>query len=131
MRHGFTLIELLVALVILASGIVLVLEAFETSLSALGESRVALRAGSLIRELMAESELDLAAGGTGEWISLPRLEQDFPGYRWAVDVRRASDIPVAAGASNELRQVAITVRHDASGREYGAVTYFTAPVTSL
>lgn len=52
-RHsGFTLIEVLITVVILSTGIVLVLQAFQTSATALGAARDAMRATHLLRGMV-------------------------------------------------------------------------------
>ena len=59
---GFTLIEVLVTLVILSTGIVVVLQAFDVAVAALGEARDTLWANAIVREKLAEAVLQVNAG---------------------------------------------------------------------
>ncbi|MFC1452765.1 prepilin-type N-terminal cleavage/methylation domain-containing protein [Verrucomicrobiota bacterium] len=83
---GFTLIEVLIALVILSTGIVLVLRAFDTSIVALSESRDELRSDMLIREKLASvrsggRETLRAAGG-----SRGSFDPPYQQYLWETEV---------------------------------------------
>ena len=84
-RQGFTLIEVLVTLVILSTGIVLVLRAFETSLTALGESGETVHSMRLIQRKMSEIESDMLVD---EQITGPGGSRSFDppddDYRWSV-----------------------------------------------
>jgi prepilin-type N-terminal cleavage/methylation domain-containing protein len=114
---GFTLIEVLVSLVILATGIVAVLRAFETSAVALGESRAALHATELLRRLAAEAE----AGET-----LPPAGRAGASFDagWEREVLRE---PLALAGSNRLEQVTITVWRQGTDQRYSVSTYIRKP----
>jgi prepilin-type N-terminal cleavage/methylation domain-containing protein len=77
-RAGFTLVELLVTLIILSTGIVLVLQAFETSAIALSESRDAMRADWLIRQKLAAMTADPGGDEAGGGSFPP----PYNAYQW-------------------------------------------------
>ncbi len=67
-QAGFTLIEVLITLVILSTGIVVVLQAFQTSATALGAARDTERATYLIQstlDLIARDGVGAVAGESG------------------------------------------------------------------
>jgi len=123
---GFTLIEVLVALVVLSTGIVLILRAFETSLATLAQSRDAMWGNLLVREIIAETRLSLRSGEDirsttrGQAVSGPCTD-----FRWERIVEPASGLSgiKANGATNTLSQVAVRVWRDGSSREYSVTTY--------
>jgi len=80
---GFTLVELLVTLIILSTGIVLVLQAFQTSAIALSESRDAMRADLLIRRKMDALMVD-AGADSGDSGGFP---PPYDRYRWKASRR--------------------------------------------
>lgn len=115
-RSAFTLIEVLITLVILATGIVLVLRAFQTSAVALADSRNALRGVELLQRSMAQAEAGdpLAAGA----VSVPG------GGEWMREVART---PAAFGGSNRLEQVTITVWPQGSSHRLSVSGYIHRP----
>ena len=128
---GFTLIEVLVALVILSTGIVLVLRAFETALAAVGQARDALVAGRLMREKILETGDALRASGAAVRDSDERIA--FPGYgsyrrRCAVE----SVSPVGGMAQREkgmLYEVTVSVSRNGdrgSGQEASTLVFVPA-----
>jgi len=119
------LIEVLIAIVILSTGIVLVLRAFETSVVALGEARDSLWASLMIREKMDEvdayrlaNEQDPPSSASGSFSGR------YEGFRWERDVARVS---AAGETGGELDRVTVTVRRKGSSREYSATTYVRTP----
>jgi type II secretory pathway pseudopilin PulG len=120
---SFTLIEVLVTLVILATGIVIVLRAFDTSLVALGESRDSLRAGALLRQKLEEVEQRVLAEGEEGLGSASGSSDGYDDWR----VRVQADLhAVSSGASrstNKLYRVAALAWRDGMDRRYGAATY--------
>ena len=81
---GFTLIELLVSIVILSTGIVLVLEAFQTAMVRLGESRDVLTQDMLARERLALVDLQLAElPSTPPQSTAGRFSDRFKSFDWS------------------------------------------------
>ncbi|MCE9613171.1 MAG: prepilin-type N-terminal cleavage/methylation domain-containing protein [Lentisphaerae bacterium] len=87
-RGGFTLIEVLITLVILSTGIVVVLQAFQTSATALGASRDALYANHLLNVTMDELEQVGGGGVTGNQVFSP----PFDHFRRLVTEQRAEEV---------------------------------------
>ncbi len=122
MSEGFTLIEVLVSVVILSTGIVLVLSAFETSLVALSEARDALRASALIEMRLAEIRSKAAIGGDVS-SSSGSFDSPYQAYMWRV-VRESTGISHAdRRGTNTLVQVTVTVGREGSPTEYEATSY--------
>jgi general secretion pathway protein I len=127
--NGFTLIEVLIALVILSTGLVLVLRAFQTSVVALGEARDSLWASLLIADKMTELREDVRTGGT-----LASDRGQFGGryavFHWESTVREALDLHeggIVGAQSGKLFEVTIAVRRERAEREYAATTLMRAP----
>lgn len=126
-RSGFTLVELLVTLVILSTGIVLVLQAFETSMTALSESRDALRASALVQSLVAGGELVLRHGGASSSREAEAgLRKQYPEYSWDVAVEPA-DMDSCTNHAWDAYSLAILLHHRVTGRETGARTVVLVP----
>ncbi|MBL7075921.1 MAG: type II secretion system protein [Kiritimatiellae bacterium] len=117
---AFTLIELLVTVVILSTGIVLILQAFQTSMVALAESRDTMRAAALSHALVVQGEMD-ARSGSGV-IDDHILQSRYPDYWWRVDTRSDSDA-ACTNASWLKHEVVVMVQHDVTGREVEAVSW--------
>jgi prepilin-type N-terminal cleavage/methylation domain-containing protein len=101
-RQGaFTLIEVLITLVILSTGIVLVLQAFETAAVALGDSRDAMRASSLARDKLEDALADDPEAAPGTSGSFPTV---FGGFRW-----RVLAAPAEMGGEGELERLTVDV----------------------
>ena len=105
-RHaGFTLLEVMFALAVIAATLVVVLGSQSQSLSLATETKFTTTAIFLAQHKMAQLEAgnpeDLSAdsGDFGE---------DFPGYRWELEVNDAPDIE-PEGVSDYLGQVDLTV----------------------
>ncbi len=113
-RTGFTLIEVLIALVILATGIVIVLQAFQTAASALERTRDAMRATHLIRVRLD----DLSVGprqpprdGRG------RFADSYADFEWE---QRVAGGDLAGG----LYRVTVEVWRSGSDRRYGQTVFY-------
>jgi prepilin-type N-terminal cleavage/methylation domain-containing protein len=128
-RSAFTLIEVLVTLAILSTGIVVVLQAFNTSLVALGESRDTLRAYDLLARRVAETELALREQGAegASSVSEGRFTGRHADFLWRVEVRDAS-VPGAGGLTGglsgpQLKEIAASVWRTGATRRHTAVTF--------
>ena len=119
---AFTLIELLVTVVILSTGIVVIMQAFQTSMVALADSRDTMRSAALRHALMVQAELDVRGAGSGTGLDDAMLRRRYPEYRWRVDRRAASDMACTNSAWLK-HEVAIVVEHTMSGREAVAETW--------
>ncbi len=119
-NSAFTLIELLVTVVILSTGIVLILQAFQTSMVALAESRDGLRSAALSHALVVQGELEVR--GAGAVIDEHVLQARYPDYWWRVDTRPDLD----AGCTNASwlkHEVVVMLQHDVTGRETDAASW--------
>lgn len=128
-RTGFTLIEVLVALVILATGIVVVLRAFQTSAVALGEARDRMWATLLIGEKLSDIEAFvydnpglLPESSEGRFTGLYR---DFLWRCEVGDPPRDVSSSVTAGDDGPA-YLRISVRRDGNRREYLGETFLRA-----
>ena len=110
---AFTLIEVLITLVVLSTGIILVMRAFETSLVALCDSRDAVWATLLISEKLAEIE----AGGPSAGRASGAFSRPYDDFRWERRVLWAD-----GDASNALYRVSVSVWRAGVSRKYAAVT---------
>ncbi len=127
---AFTLIEILVTLVILSTGIVLVLQAFETAAVALASSREELLAHELIEEVVADLEWSVIESGECRTGRSGGRDAGWDGeYRWETDVSRvgAPGEEPGDGADESVYEVTVTVFREASGGEYAATTRLRAP----
>lgn len=125
---GFTLIEVLITLVILSTGIILVLRAFEISLFALGESRDSLWANMLIREKMTDVQTSaLENEGVAPMSSTGGFYGRYRDFRWDLQISRIQVLPDSPGGGEDepgsLNRVIITVWRKGSGRRYSIATY--------
>jgi 23S rRNA-/tRNA-specific pseudouridylate synthase len=80
----------MVALVILSVGIVVVLQAFQTAVTALSQGRDILLADTLARGRVARAEA-AAAAGTPPSDSSGRFEGDFGSFLWSQEARRSDE----------------------------------------
>lgn len=85
-RRGFTLIEVLVAVVILATGITVILRAFETGIVALDAARDRLVAATLVRGKVAEKEADLVLNQSFQRHSAGNFQSPYQRYGWTVNI---------------------------------------------
>lgn len=116
---GFTLIEALVALVILSTGIVLVLQAFQTGASALGAAREAACAAHLTHQVLqtlpTARRTPVAPGGG----VFPAPYDDF---EWQLSVD-SSDGDSGGEGGAVLERLSVTVWHSGSSARYATTTY--------
>ena len=126
-RNGFTLIEVLIAVVILATGLVVILQGMHTAVSVLDAAVDKTRAAMLVR-----TQFSLAQQAAANFQDLSDLdsngefEKPYDLYRWNMSVERVSR-PVrdtAAGdGAGDLFKVDVIVWRIGSEREYRAATY--------
>ncbi len=118
-RGAFTLIELLVTVVILSTGIVLILQAFQTSMVALAESRDVMRSAALSHALIVQGELE--ARSERFVIKDHILQARYPDYRW----RFAPPFTFDPGCTNSWlkHEVVVMVKHNVTGREVEAASW--------
>jgi len=82
-REGFTLIEVMVSVVILAIGMVLVIESLQGAFNAVEVARDTTRLTLLARELLEETGAALSAGDRGAARSgSGALDPPWQAYRW-------------------------------------------------
>lgn len=128
---GFTLVEVLISLVILSTGIVLVLQALDTSVVALAESRDTLWASLLLRETLDDVDAFRARHGK----ALPSASRGtfsgrYANFAWEREVRDAvgpGGGRLDSGDAGELKDVIVTVWRTGSDRTYTAATRFHVP----
>ena len=112
--QGFTLVEVLVTLVVLSTGIVMVLQAFETSLVALADARSSLWGTFLARQKTADAELALLSGTPPPAATGERFEAGpYRGFQCIRTVVRMAEVPAPP-----------------AGKEAGAVYEIAARVSS-
>ncbi len=128
--RGFTLIEVLIAVVILATGIVVVLQGMHTALAALDGAVDKSRASMLVRSKVVEAQ---AAALDGEDLSSLGTSGRFPDpydmYRWRLDVSSGSPSGSAVNTpdAGELYDVGVAVWQDGSERLHEVSTLVFVP----
>lgn len=123
-RSGFTLIEILITLVILSTGIVLVLEAFQTSLTALGASRDSLWSNVLIKEKLAGIEADELEDDDFEISdSSGNFDDPYRKYAWKMDVASINVSSSTGESAGSLRELTITAWRRGMKRSETLSTY--------
>ena len=119
-RAAFTLIELLVALVVLSTGIVLVLGAFQTSIRGLADVRETIWASQLAREKMAEvHRLADDGNSTALFHNAGRQVTPAGAFTWAWDGKVVEVVPpeiVHTVTPVCLYDVTVTVVKEGGGR---------------
>lgn len=120
---GFTLIEVLVSVVVLSTGIIFVLHAFETATVALSEMRDTIWASNVAQSQIEKLRVTGASGsdlGNGYWSG--RYSAYYSDFLWE---RNIGDANLVSGAENgsDVRRVILTVRRDGSKREFTYETY--------
>jgi len=123
---GFTLIEVLVAVVILSTGIVLVLRAFDTALVALHDSRDTLRANLILRSRLADIRL-AAAVGESELAALGGGFIADEDYRGRIRIETEHGDLGGKRDPGLLHRVTVTVWHEATAFRHTVVTYVRTP----
>jgi prepilin-type N-terminal cleavage/methylation domain-containing protein len=125
---GFTLVEILVTVVVLAVGIVAVLEALQNSVTALDASRENLTAHRIIAEKLSEfEEQALSRGGLRQGSQGGRELEPHGEYLWQAAVRRVAELPEMRVGQRTVREsvseVTVKVRRSGSGRWYSLSVY--------
>jgi len=120
---GFTLIEVLVSVVILSTGIIFVLHAFETATVALSEMRDTIWASNVAQNEIEKLRITGATGtdlGNGYWSG--RYSAYYSDFLWERNIRDAN---LVTGVENapDVRHVILSVRRDGSKREFTYETY--------
>lgn len=125
--RGFTLVELLVALVILSTGIVLVLQAFQSSLSALGAARDGLLSDMLVRQVLAEAEQEVRSRPAVTLASRAgRFVGEYADFAWQREVQTE---PAPAGLPGRIApamRLTVSVWRAGSSARQTVVTRFWA-----
>ena len=111
--HGFTLIEILVSVAILASAIVLIMQAFARGAYALNLSSNRLRAYAFAASKMADLELSVRQGVEPKPDGQFRIGQDR--FQWQVSATPIPDEPA-------LKLVTLTVEWAQGKRSYTSQT---------
>ena len=108
------MIEVLVTVVILSLGVVAILEAFQTSLFALGSARDTLRATLLLKSTLPEVELQSLQGlPPSATLSGETMREGF--YRgFRRECNREVEIPAAERGRVVLYRVSVTVAKENS-----------------
>ncbi|MGQ9660806.1 MAG: type IV pilus modification PilV family protein [Kiritimatiellia bacterium] len=118
---AFTLIEVLVAVVILSTGIVLVLRAFDASVVALSEARDTMRAAALLRERIVLTTLDVrSAADYVPPTRSGRFEDPYRDFHWNEEANT-----VAGSGPTVSYELVETVWRDGSDRRFTTRTYVT------
>lgn len=119
---GFTLIEVLVSVVVLSTGIIFVLHAFETATVALSDMRDVIWASNVAQAEIDKMRVRGAAGtdiGSGYWSG--RTSTYYADFIWERNI--ASAQPEGGNADADLRHVILGVRRDGANRLYKYETY--------
>ena len=128
-EKGFTLIEVLIALVILSTGIVLVLEAFQTSMVALSESRDTIWASLLLKQKLAEVEAAARTQAAPPAVDSGRFETRTSRFSWEVtSAQLPTSLGVALFQPFTWHEVTATVQRDGSSRRHTSTTIIRVPV---
>ena len=128
---AFTLIEVLVAVVILATGIVLVLQALHGAVGVWEAAVERVRAAMLARDRLEEVVVRAADGkGDAPEPGAGRFDPPYRQYRWEMEVDRVA-LPGAAGKGGPqdatLHEVRCVVRREHSAREFQVATLVFMP----
>ena len=130
--RGFTLIEVLIAVVILATGVVVVLQGMHTALAALDAAVDKSRSAMLLRSKVVETQAAAQEGDDPSSLaSSGRFSNPYEGYRWRLDVAQGApsgELGSESG-SGELYEVGITVWQDGRERSYETSTLVFVPST--
>jgi len=125
--RGFTLIEVLVAIVILSTGIIVVLRAFETSVVALAEARDRMWATMLVGQKLAEAQAyvhehpgALPPSGSGQFGG------SYEAFRWQTTVGDAPGSISSANTACEnstLGYISVAVWREGTKRIFAGETF--------
>jgi prepilin-type N-terminal cleavage/methylation domain-containing protein len=129
-RGGFTLIEVLISVVILATGIVVVLQGLHASLSALDGSVEKTRSAMLLRNKIVEAQAAALDGSDPSTLASSGSFLDpYDLYKWRYRVNQVDSPSVdTLGASvGDLYEVGVAVWRDDSARVYTAATLVYVP----
>jgi prepilin-type N-terminal cleavage/methylation domain-containing protein len=119
---GFTLIEVLVSVVVLSTGIIFVLHAFETATVALSEMRDAIWASNVAQSEIDKMRVRGATGvdiGNGYWTG--RTATYYSDFIWERNIRSAQ-LGGGEGAP-DVRHVVLGVTREGASRMYKYETY--------
>lgn len=123
---GFTLVEVLVSIVILSIGIVVVLQAFQTSLTALSESRNVLRSSTFARRKLAEIDSMVARDGIEQVRqSVPSTFIPLEGFFGVIQFSEPEPdaLPPDMGSVTGLVQVTVSVAREDGNGQCAAAAY--------
>ena len=131
--RGFTLIEVLISVVILATGVVVVLQGMHTALAALDAAVDKSRSAMLLRTKIVEAQSAAQEGNDPSSLaSSGHFREPYAAYRWRLNVDQGAPSGSSGGGtdSGELYEVGITVWQDGSERSYVASALVFVPSTS-
>ncbi len=131
-RGGFTLIEVLIAVVILATGMVFILQGMQTAVKGLDVASGRARGAILLRSRMSAVR---AAAQSGAALSdlepAGAFEKPYDAYRWRMKVEKeplvtTKDIEAESDAGS-LYKVEIGVKRKGRQRSYVVTTFVFVP----
>ena len=130
-QEGFTLIEVLVTLLILSTNLILVLQAYQSSLRALGASRTNLHVSALLGQRVAEIEKTILLNPG----RIPQSAQGvffghYANYSWSQNVQEVAgsvDSEKPKRAPGYLCEVSITIWRTDSRDRYESTTLVYVP----
>lgn len=115
---GFTLIEVLVSVVVLSTGIIFVLHAFNTAALAMSEMRDTIWSGYAAQCELDKIRIDAAVGGDpGSGYSSGTVQSYYGIFRWDRRIEPAG-IADSGGAGPDIRRIMLVFSRDGSGRTY-------------
>lgn len=112
-RSGLTLIEVLVAVAVLSTGLVLVLGAFDSSMSGLRSARDTIMAYFLLEEIL--SAVDVA--GVDYRSGVHDEEGEVP-HTWSVE-----SVPIATGYGSDYSKISASLGFEEVAGPYELITY--------
>jgi len=100
-QEGFTLIEVLITLLILSTNLVLVLQAYQSSLRALGTSRENMHASALLGQRVADIEKSILLNpGQVPQSAEGVFSADYANYSWSQNIQ---EVTVSANGGTPSR----------------------------
>lgn len=130
-RNGFTLIEVLIAVVILATGLVVILQGMHTAVSVLDAAVDKTRAAMLVRtQFSLAQQAAINFEDLTELDSNGEFEKPYDLYRWSMTAKRVEQSLHDTAGENDvgaLYEVDVIVWRIGSEREYTASTYIYVP----